>query len=230
MYKWVITFILDNKYLDYIHVLSANYAKDIAKQFRIPIEKFIVIPFGIQDKSEQWKDAKCEYSNYSLAIGRSNRDYDFLIDLWKEIPANEKLVIICDEYKPKDKLPENVILRKDIIGDLQFPYLKNAKLIIIPIKDENICSGDTVLLESMSLGKPITITVPSTLGEMYLREGENGIGIPKLKYEAKDILINLLNDKEKLEELSSNSRSCFEKNYSRYIMGKNLGSIIKARR
>lgn len=229
VYKKVMTFILDNKYLDYIHVPSENYAKDIAEQFNIPIEKFIVIPFGIPDKSELWKDAKCEYSDYSLAIGRSNRDYDFLVELWKDFPTNEKLVIICDEYKPKDKLPENIILRKDITGDLQFPYLKNAKLIIIPIKEENICSGDTVLLESMSFGKPIAITVPSTLGEMYLREGKNGIGIPRLKNEAKDILINLLKDKEKLDELSLNSRMCFEENYSRYSMGKNLANVIKSR-
>lgn len=229
IYKRLMKFVLNNQYLDFIHVPSSNYAKEIAKQFNIPREKFIVIPFGITDKYEIWKNSKCEYNNFTLSIGRSNRDYNFLIDVWKELPKEEKLVIICDEYKPREKLPSNIILRKDVVGDSQFPYIINAKLIIIPIKEKNICSGDTVLLESMSFSKPIAVTIPSTLGEMYLHEGKNGIGIPKEKEKAQKILMSLLKNKEKLEELSVNSRNCFEKNYSRYSMGKNLGNEIKKR-
>ncbi len=132
------TFCVRNKYIDYIYVLSTEYANKCAKEFDLPIEKFRVTPFGLDDTYEKYKDIKVEYNDYTLAIGRSNRDYDFLIKVWKKLPKDQKLVIACDEYKATEKLPENIILRNDITFDI--PYIANCKLMIIPIQDGNIAS------------------------------------------------------------------------------------------
>ena len=168
-----------------------------------------------------------EYKDYTLAIGRSNRDYDFLIRCWKEMPNSNKLIIICDQYKPKVKLPHNIILKTDVNGNHQYPYIINASLIIIPIENGKICSGDTVLLKAMSFYKPIIVTTPSTLAEMYIVNEKNGICLPKNEGQFCDGVIKLINDKEKMNKIGNEARKDFLDNYSRINMGKKLGEKLK---
>lgn len=230
LYKRVMTNCLQSKYLDYIHVPSQKYAEQCAREFKIAIEKFVIVPFGLEDAYEKWKDSKVEYEEYSLAIGRSNRDYDFLIDTWKRLPKKYKLLIICDEYKTKNELPENIILRTDIVGNDQFPYIMNCELMIIPIKDGNICSGDTVLLKAMSYYKTVVVTSPSTLAEMYIKDGENGICIEKDVERFSKEVEKLLEDETKRKKIGQNARKSFISNFSRYNMGKKMGERIKIER
>lgn len=226
IYKKIITYCIKNKYLDYIHVPSKKYAEKCSVNFNIPIEKFIITTFGLPDTYEQWKNSKVEYDNYSLAIGRSNRDYDFLINVWKKLPKEYKLLIICDQYKTNQELPENIILRNDITGDKQYPYIINCKLMIIPIKDGNICSGDTVLLKAMSYYKAVVITEPSTLAEMYIKNMENGICIEKDINKFAERIIGLLNAKQELKKIEIKARRSFIDNFSREDMGKKIGEIL----
>lgn len=227
IYKHIMKYCINNIYLDYIHVPSKEYAEICSKEFKIDINKFIITTFGLNDNYNQWKDSKVEYSNYTLAIGRSNRDYDFLIDSWNLMPKKEKLLIISDEYKSKRKLPDNIILRNNITGDQQFPYITNCKLMIIPIKDGNICSGDTVLLKAMSYYKPIIITKPSTLAEMYIIDNKNGICLEKEKKSFYKETLSLLNNQEKMKQLAEEARISFVNKFSRYNMGKKIGEKIR---
>lgn len=227
LYRKIMLFCVKNDYIDYIHVPSKKYAEECSNKFDITINKFIVTNFGLPDTYEKWKDSNVEYNNYSLAIGRSNRDYDFLINAWKKVSNNQKLLIICDQYKPSKKLPNNIIIRNDITGDKQFPYIINCKLMIIPLKDSNICSGDTVLLKAMSYSKPVVITKPSTLAEMYIENGKNGICLEKNVEEFSNNILNLLLDSRKMESIGKNARKKYLEKYSRQAMGNNIGREIK---
>ena len=226
IYKWFMGYCVRNKYLDYIHVLSYNYAKICAEEFLVPQSKFIVTTFGIPDTYENWKETKVEYSNYSFSIGRSNRDFDFLIDAWELMPEDELLVIASDTFFPKKKLPVNVIHRKDITGDTQFPYIANCKAMIIPIDDGTICSGDTVLLKAMSYEKLVVVTVPSTLGEMYIEDGKDGLLIKKELKKFVDIVLKEINS-DSAKKIGISARKSFLKKFSRYAMGRNLCQLLK---
>lgn len=226
IYRNIMKYCIQNKYIDYLHVLSKNHAEIISRDFNIPMEKFVVIPFGLDDTYEKYKNLKINYKNFSLAIGRSNRDYDFLINEWKKIPKENKLIIICDTYKAKEKLPENIILLNNIVGEEQYPFFINCKTVIIPIDKGSTCSGETVLLTAMSYYKPIIITKPSTLAEMYIKHGVNGFCLEKNKDMFSKNVINILQDKKLLKEIGKNARKDFEENYSRYNMGKKLGETL----
>lgn len=227
IYKWFMEYCVRNKYLDYIHVPSYNYAKICAKEFDIPQSKFIVTPFGIPDTYEKWKKTKVEYNNYSFSIGRSNRDFDFLVNAWERMPENELLIIASDTFCPKKDLPINVIHRKDITGDIQFPYIANCKAMIIPIDDGTICSGDTVLLKAMSYEKLVVVTVPSTLGEMYIEDGRDGVLIEKNINKFVERLSGLLQNSNLAEEISHFAKKKYKEKFSRYNMGVVLMKNIK---
>ena len=228
IYKKVMDFSINNDYIDFIHVPSLNYTKVIAQEFNIDINKFIVARFGVEDMYEKWKNAKNDKEEpYVLAIGRSNRDYDFLLKEWKKIPAKYKLLIISDEYKIKGKRPENIILLNNITGNNQYKYIINCKLMIIPIKNSQICSGDTVLLTAMSFEKTVIVTKPSTLEEMYIENNKNGLAIEKIEGVFSKEILKVLCDNKKIEEIGKEARKSFLKNYSRKSMGKKIGEKIK---
>jgi glycosyltransferase involved in cell wall biosynthesis len=228
IYKRFMYYCVHNDYLDYIHVPSWNYAEICEQSFNIRKNKIIVAPFGLPDTYNKWKNSSVEYENYSFAIGRSNRDFDWLVNVWGGI-ENELLVIASDTYKPTVALPHNVIHRTDISGDLQFPYIANCKAVIIPIDNGAICSGDTVLLKAMSFYKTVIATSPSTLGEMYIEDEVNGILVEKDATninKTRNKIMSYLGDDDKLSNIGNKARKSYELYYSRKSMGENIGNEI----
>lgn len=228
IYDAFMMFCVKNSYLDYIHVPSYNYASYCTKELKIPREKIIVTPFGLPDTYEQWKNSKVSYKNFWFSIGRSNRDFQFLVDAWRKMPLNELLIIASDTFTPKGVLPDNVIYRTDISGDDQFPYIANCKGMIIPIDDGNICSGDTVLLKAMSYAKLAVVTKPSTLAEMYLENTITGLTLAKNINSFVEEMKYYIGNKEKCEEIRENARKKFIHEYSRLKMGERIGVFIHA--
>lgn len=217
-----------NKYIDYIHVPSFNYADRNSRELNIPIEKFIIQQFGIVDMSNSIDNIKAPMENYSLSIGRSNRDFDFLVKVWSQpCLKNNILVIASDTWKPNRDLPSNIIYRNDIKYKESFVWIKYSQICITPIDDINLCSGDTVLLTGMMFARPVVITRPSTLAEMYVEDGVNGVCIEKDAKKAELIISDLLNDDEKRETLGNNARKCFLDKFSRRSMGIQLCKKIK---
>ena len=226
IYKWFMRKCVCNDYVDYLHVPSYDYAEKISKAFGISPQKMIITTFGIDDYAERY--GKLERpsrapEDYTLSIGRSNRDYDFLIDVWKGIDKN--LVIISDEYKRND-LPPNVLLINDVAGVAQHPWLSNCNALIIPIDKVGICSGDTVLLSAMSYSKTIFVTNPSTLAEMYVQDGVNAIYINKNVEETRKKICDFFSDDQE-NAIGQQARKDFLEKYSRRVMGRKIASYMK---
>ncbi|MBQ8539559.1 MAG: glycosyltransferase family 4 protein [Ruminococcus sp.] len=227
LYKWFMKKCLSVKYLDYLHVLSYDYADIISCEFGFPRERIIVTSFGIDD---MYDELSCldvpqglSKESFALAIGRSNRDYDFLIKAWKDI--DYPLVIISDKYKKKGELPKQVTLISNVTGEESYPYIANCSLMVIPIDDGSICSGDTVLLTAMSLKRKIIVTSPSTLAEMYVVDKENALLAQKDEQDFINTVISALHSKE-YKHLGDNARESFVKNFSRQSMGAVISDFI----
>ena len=95
---------------------------------------------------------------------------------------------------------------------------------IIPIKQESICSGDTVVLKSMCFKKITIVTENSTLAENYIRDGINGYTISKKEGEFERKLNKILNSNNSL--ISKNARNDFLNKYTREKMGENVAKKI----
>lgn len=221
IYERFMRYIVNSKYLDYIHVPSYNYAERCKRELGIASEKIFVFPFGINDQYENFKQLKGLNEDFALAIGRSNRDYDWLIEEWRSV--DYPLYIICDTYKKPANLPDNITVFSNINGNEQYKYIKSCKYLIIPIKDENICSGDTVLLNAMSNKKTVIVNGPSTLTEMYIKDGENGIIVSKKKGDLANKINYML---ENNIDIGENARQSYLGGYSRKSMGINLGNAL----
>lgn len=227
IYRWFMWRCLETGYVDYIHVPSQNYAEIISREFRFPIERIIVLPFGINDPYEKF--SKLPYppeapsAGYVLSIGRSNRDYDFLISSWEKI--RYPLIVISDTYEGNNGGNSYVRIIRNIAGKDSYPWIAHCDAMIIPIDDGTICSGDTVLLTSLAMKKKVLITRPSTLAEMYIAHGENGLCTQKVKSDFEAIVKDIIFS-DQYNYLQESARESYLANYSRMSMGHHLRQII----
>lgn len=210
------------------HVLSSEYAKRIHQELDIPIDKILVTHFGTPDFAEKWeKLPKPETEPYVLSIGRSNRDFDFLVDVWSQSQlADYRLIILADLWKPSRPLPPNVTHYDNVLGKKSFAYISNAELSVVPVDDPLICSGDTVLLNSMMMKVPVAVTYPSTLSEMYITDGLDGLYIERNAAAAAEKIASVLNNASRKKELGEAARQTYLQRFSRYTMGKAIGEQL----
>ena len=219
LYRHFMSRMAKSPYLDCMHVPSRKYAKLCSSELGVSESKFLVTPFGITDLWDRYNDM-IEDGGYALAIGRSNRDYDWLIDEWTiDLP----LIIISDTYVPKSPLPHNVTLLSNISGDSQYPYIAKCRFLIMPMDDPTICSGDTVLLTGMALGKRIVVTSPSALAETYVKNEINGYLCSKDPGCLAEVLERAANKRD----INGNCiRRNYVKTYSLESMGERLGRLV----
>ena len=225
-YRWFMEKCLSPKYLDYIHVPSESYANQICREFDFPRDRVVVTTFGILDRYEELSKLSSpegyKTDGYALAIGRSNRDYDFLIDAWQGIQY--PLVIISDTYAKETSDPNITILR-NVAGDESYPWIANCGLMIIPIDDGSICSGDTVLLTAMSLERKIIVTKPSTLAEMYVEDGSNAVLVEKDAAMLKRAVNQILHT-EQGNQLGKKARESFLTSFTIESMGRKITHVL----
>ena len=226
LYFWFMKKCLSTGYVDYLHVLSKNYAEIVSETFNFPIDNIIVFPFGVNDPYDSFSKLerpKIAPEDYILSIGRSNRDFDFLIKAWQGIEY--PLVVISDTYNGNNLGNNFVQIINNVAGSESYPWIANCDGMIIPIDDGTICSGDTVLLTALAMKKKVLITAPSTLAEMYIEDKQNGLLTHKDIDEFNGIVSDMVFT-DKYDYLCDNARQSYLTNFSRMSMGENIAKLL----
>lgn len=216
-------YIVKSKYVDIFVCSSQNFCDYCAEVFQEPKERFVYLPFGVNDFTKLVDMSKAATNDYILALGRSNRDWDFLIDslAGSQYPVR----IVCDELH-KEHLPEHIKIYNNVWQEESYEFIRNCRLMIIPILDGRIVAGETVLLQAMSFSKPIIITEPSCLADDYVTDGETGLVVPKEKDALLAAVHKLFEDEALYRKLSDNCRRLYEEKHSLYSFGINVGNTL----
>jgi glycosyltransferase involved in cell wall biosynthesis len=125
--------------------------------------------------------------DYCLSAGTNEgRDYPTLL---KAFPREEKLLIVTDPYNAaiveKTKEPgQQVEVRQAVPIDQLKQLYENAKAIINPIGEVDFASGHTILLENMSLGRPVIVSMVRGMKD-YFEDGVTAIGVKP--YDVEDL-------------------------------------------
>ncbi|MGB8225630.1 MAG: glycosyltransferase [Sedimentisphaerales bacterium] len=165
--------------------------------------KVIYFPFCQHEVSVSEDCGKGE--EYMFAGGYTNRDYECLFEAAKKV--NHKFIIICSTLNQIDEVnlkPDNVkVLRQTSPRDFH-GYLKNSKMVIIPLKEKTGSSGQMVALAAMLFKKPIIYTNIDSVSQYF----ENGVsGIPYEINNSDDLAkkINLLLSKPQWRQTLGNA-------------------------
>lgn len=116
-----------------------------------------------------------EVGDFYLAVGRSNRDHEFLRDYFAERP--DRICHVLTDQKLQSR-SSNFVVVDGVFGEAYFNYLSRCKAVIIPFLDPTASSGQLVYLQAIQLGKPVLVSVSRCL-EGYLLDGETGLFFEK---------------------------------------------------
>lgn len=223
-YRWM-RYIVKSKYIDVFICTSQTHCDYCAQVFDESANRFVYLPFGVEDFTKLLTPAELsQQGDFILSLGRSNRDWEWLIDSLTDTPY--KVKIICDQLH-KTSLPANIEVLNNVCSVDSFRYLAECKISILPIKDGKIASGETVLLQTMSFGKPLIITRPSCLADDYVKNGITGLIVDKKKEDLISAIKKLYENKSLYNKLAIEERREYEKKYSVYKYGECIGEIIK---
>lgn len=215
LYESFVRYCLGCKYVKRVFVYSESEVGYYAELFGISEKMFKGIELGIDDVSDRFEIG--DNGRY-LTAGRSNRDYDFLLDNWDE---NTGLDVICDCLNERDR--GNICFYRDVVDDRYLEMLSKCHAVVISLKDEKVSSGQLVILQAMMLRKPVICTFNSTISS-YIDNYKDGLIIDKNRD-------SLLRAMEYVDEhytvLIENGRAKFEAKYSVYQVGVSVGRVVK---
>jgi glycosyltransferase involved in cell wall biosynthesis len=221
VYRKFITYIIKSKYIDKIIVFSANEVNYYAGLFSVDPSLFVYIPLGIEPVTDLTEDENLLKQQYILSVGRSNRDYDFLLDALKNTPY--KVKILSDTLQQVSL--SNIEIHNDVFGKEMFHYMNNCFCVVIPLMNPQISSGQLVLLNAMQLGKPVIVTESEGISD-YIVDRYNGLIIKKEKEALLAALQLLYSDTELYRTIAENGKFEYEKKYSIKQLGVNVGEVI----
>ena len=215
IYKRFIRYALHAECVKKVICFSGTEPEYYSKLFQLGIDRFASAVLGIEDASAGYEAVD---EGYYLSAGRSNRDYRFMTRAWKE---EEDLYIISDSISENGG--EGIKVFDHCYGEDFLRMLSACHAVIIPLEDENISSGQLVILQAFMFGKPVIATSNITANE-YVSDGVNGYIIPKTD-EALHEAVRRTRDPETYKALSEQARNAFTGRYSMYSLGASIGKI-----
>lgn len=220
LYKKFINYSLKSKFIKQIFVFSNSEKAYYSQKLEIDLKKFSYIRLGVEDYNiEKQETNRCE-EKYYLSVGRSNRDYDFLIEHWSSKWGNLKIITDMDIKASFDKTKIEII--QDCYNADYYEYLSNCYAVIIPLADENISSGELVTIQAGMFEKPVISTYNKTL-QNYIINGETGFLINKTEIEK---YMNLLKNEELYRKMCCNARKNYELKHSLKSMANEITNYL----
>lgn len=218
LYKKFVSYSLESKFVKKIFVFSSSEVEYYSKIFNLDSEKFAYIRLGVEDC---YVERKINYSDkFYLSVGRSNRDYDFLVNHWNS--AWGRLKIITDmDIKNTCYNPQIEVIR-NCYNDEYYEYLSKSYAVLIPLMNENISSGELVVIQAGMFSKPVIATYNKTLQD-YISDGRNGYLVSKNMF---DEYINIL-EKTDYKKMCSDARKNYEENHSLKSMAREISKYLK---
>lgn len=158
------------KHVDKFIVSSSIEKIKYSEYLNLPLSKFEFIPLHrpiIEPTEHENKETP-----FILSMGAANRDYATLFKAIKDLPY--KLIVVC----PKERLtslsiPKNVEILSNLTIDQCRKLVQQAKLNIVPIKNQQTASGQVTVIEAMMFKK--TVIATNSIGTIdYIEHGKTG--------------------------------------------------------
>jgi glycosyltransferase involved in cell wall biosynthesis len=166
-------------YADVERQLCADY-------LQLPLERFHFVPFHTNILEPRFQPEAA----YGFAAGRSGRDYETFFAAVRGL--DYPFVVVADQASLSGlAIPPNVQVRCDIAREEYLALLCRAAFAVVPLHRRHCSTGQVVVLEAYSMGKPVVATeVVGTLD--YVRQGETGHLCPPYDPRAMQVAIEQL--------------------------------------
>jgi glycosyltransferase involved in cell wall biosynthesis len=140
------------KKIDRVLVQSASETIWYSKLFGVGREKFIFVPVAVNTSSGYIGPSA---GGHIFSAGRTNRDYDTLLEVLMEVNAPCVIVTGSKDRSFLRNLPSHISVYFDLDKERYKGLLAGSRLVILALKQGASSRGQVALLEAMALGKPV---------------------------------------------------------------------------
>ena len=155
---------------------ASAQTKWLQAEFGLDAKRLFFIPLGVDPDYFQ-ETVPDKLGDFCLSVGTNDgKDFATLV---KALPTQIKLVVVTDDQNAQ-VVKENaspgakIEVRQAVpIADLKRLY-ETARLHVIPIREMQFSTGQTVLLENMALGKTMIVSDTSAIRD-YVEDGLTAI-------------------------------------------------------
>lgn len=222
IYKKYVKYSLSGGYVDKVLCYSAHECDMYAQTLGLPRSLFAGVRLGL-DTTAMTKPAKVTRGNYIFATGRSNRDYDLLVS---ELGQQYDIVIACPGYKvPSNCRDARVKVLDNCFGADMIEVMSGSFAVAVPLKSPDISSGQLVILQAMSMGKPVIVSENKTVAE-YVDNGRTGIIVPCQPGAMLQAVQRLEQDSALYGRLAANSRRAFQSRFTETSLATSVANIV----
>ena len=219
IYHSFIRYSISSIYADKIICFSSSEPAYYSSLFGIAKSKFTYVPLGedliVNNSTEKTKRAGV------VSLGLSNRDYGFLINVFKELPYD--LMIYADH---NEKIATNISMSGDLLGEKVIDVLNKSKLLVIPLADKNISAGQLTVLHAMQLGVPVIATDSDGIRD-FIQNNVNGyLEENNVEKWRKKISI-LLSDDNEWHRMSKSAVRLYKSEHTVKSMATNIAHIVQ---
>ena len=214
------------RHVDAVIVFSANQRAILASELGIDPEKIECVEYGID--ANEFKGVAVSESGTVVAVGRDGgRDWETLL---RAVDGTGWDVRVACRPKSLEGLtiPDNVT----VLGYLAKPEYREllgaASAVVIATRDCAYPSGQTVLLEAMSLGKSCVVTQTAAMSD-YAIDGDNCLTVPAADADALRVAIRrLLADAHLRSHLGRGGKRSVANQFNAEAMWRAIGSKLKS--
>ena len=165
------------RFVDVAICHSEIEARNNAEHFPHCRTQFTALPYALsvngRDTLREIYGPEAAESDLIVTAGRSGRDYATLAKAIEGLPC--RLRIICDWERPIQGLAgEQIAIVRDCFKADYLAELAQARLVVVPLSQQNVSAGQMVLLQAFALGKPVVITETVTTRE-YVVDGHDAL-------------------------------------------------------
>jgi glycosyltransferase involved in cell wall biosynthesis len=163
--------------VDLLYCFSDNQRPYLIEMLGIPADRVRSIPFGVDSEEFRPRHEAGQDDGYVLVVGRDRgRDWP---TLFRALGGLDIPVKVC--ARPSDLRGLDVPADAEILGFVDrsryMDLLSRARVVVIASKPVIYPSGQSVLLEAMSMGRAVVITRTDALSD-YLSDGLNSLVVP----------------------------------------------------
>jgi glycosyltransferase involved in cell wall biosynthesis len=142
--------------IDFFCCTSTEEERIYSRMFGIPRDRILFLPLA--PSSPPCLETVKTQSDYIFSYGNSDRDYDTLIEAVTNL--NIRTVILSQRYHPGKALPNHVFHIRERISEKElYHWIVASRMVIVPLKDHRIAAGQLSLLQVMSVGRPVVVTM-----------------------------------------------------------------------
>lgn len=187
-------------------------------------DKVKYVPYHTDPGLLNYVSDNCD--NYILSAGRTFRDYN---TLFKAVSGSDMKTVVVASPSSIDinQVPNNVEIKYDIEFTELAELMRRSRLIVLPLDNKNISTGQSVLLQSMAIGKAVIIT--KTNGTIdYIEHMVNGVLVEPNNPEELKYAIDMLNKNDNLrKKIEINAKNTIENKHLPQHYFDSLSNIIR---